>query len=179
MSRTVKIFSTLLFATLVGCGGAIRPVVPTALESSYRLSAYTVGDNSSGISIEYRCPSNPNVIPDFDGKLDGTGQYSVCTHNSSKSQILIQPESYQNEKLCIFPAQVIDSKHVYVKPDTQTGGPWHQCIPHADSGIFADFPGIQYNAVFIVDGSDEYQMTKCLIGGNYYACPQYSFGQFR
>jgi len=161
----------------MGCGGAIRPVVPTALESSYRLSAYTSTDDQS--SSNYRCPSNPNVIPDYDDRLDGTGQYSVCTHRSSESQILIQADSYQNEKLCIFPAQVIDSKHIYVKPDTQTGAPWHQCIPQANSGIFADFTGIQYNAVFIIDGSDEYQMTKCLIGGNYYACPQYSFGQFR
>lgn len=166
----------LFFIPLGGCGGVIKPVIPRALENSYQLNASTSADTDS---LEYHCPANPNIIPDYDYQLDGTGRYSACYHKTEKSKILIHGKTGQNDTICIFPAQIIDSKHVYTKPDTQTGGPWHQCVSISNSGVFADFPNIEYNGLFIVESNDELQMSRCLIGGNYYSCPTYSFGRFR
>lgn len=168
-----------LIPILTGCGGAIQPVIPMALEQSYPFSSSSSEDPSKGLNSDFSCPENPNILPDDDEKLDGTGRYSVCHNKSSQAEILIHGEGQIGESICIYPAQVIDSQHVYVKPDLQTGGPWHQCITIASTGVYANFASIEYNAVFIVESTDEKQMTRCLIGGNYYYCPKYSFGRFR
>lgn len=170
----------LTLTPLGGCGGVVKPVIPRALESSYQLNASTSGDpDSLELTSQYHCPNYPNIMPDYDYELDGTGRYSACYNKSEKSKILIHGKTGKNDTICIFPAQIIDSKHVYAKPDTQTGGPWHQCVPISSTGVFADFPNIEYNGLFIVESDDESQMSRCLIGGNYYNCPPYSFGRFR
>jgi hypothetical protein len=142
-------------------------------------SQYDTSSSSNTSSNAYRCPSSTNVFPDEEYALNGGGRYTVCTTSKSAANILVHGTTSRSNRVCIYPAQVIDEQHVYVKPDTSTGLPWHQCSEISDLGVPASFPNINYNAVFIVEGPDESAMTSCLMGGNYFACPEYSFGQFR
>lgn len=177
MTQHFKTLIATLALLLTGCGQVYRNSLPQSL-----LGSYSVNNPSSSFTInsnQFACPSSPNVLPDYDSRLDGTGRYTVCATPSSKSRILVHGKTTSSKQICIYPAQVIDQKHVYVKPDLSTNLPWNQCSEIIDGGVTAQFDSIEFNAVFIVEEPDQAQMTSCLIGGNYYSCPTYSFGKFR
>lgn len=169
----------LLAVATTGCGNILKPYVPRAPEGSYGRSPASVRPSTGGSPQGYACPDSPNVVPDYDYERDGTGQFSVCHNRDSQADILVHGSISQGTSICIFPAQVIDDQHIYVKPDVQTGLPWSQCVEVTDQGAYARFEGISWNAAFIVESIHKSQMQSCLFGGNYYGCPRYSFGRFR
>lgn len=175
-SRSLAAAAAVLGIALTGCGKLSNRYVARAPSSSYNVSSssYTVATNS-----DYACPDSPNVVPDYDQLHDGSGYFTVCPSRAQKSDVLVHGEIAAGSQVCIFPAQVIDDAHIYVKPDLQTGLPWVQCTDVAETGIYGSFPGINWNAAFIVSNLEKDQMRSCLATGNYYACPSYSFGRFR
>lgn len=142
------------------------------------------GDGSNAL---YLCPSSPNVVPSYDRYLDGRGFFRVCKHRTSAADIKIHGRAYSPSGICVFPVQYVDSRNIFAKPDVATGAPWSQCYPlpvvdpnHIeDSGIYANFPGINWNAVVIVDTFDNVAMRTCLYSGQLNTCPDYSLGKFR
>lgn len=124
----------------------------------------------------YQCPYSPNVTPDYDRYLDGSGHYNVCYHRDSREKILVHGRTRESDTICIYPVEIVDEQHVYVKPDAQ-GLPWNTCVQVADTGVHAEFAGASFNAVIVVERHLNQQMRECLIGVG--SCPDYSFGRFR
>ena len=171
----------LIFAVLLtGCGVG-RPSVLKASPSTYNVSAASAGAGlNAGADANYVCPASNNIAPDYDTNLNGTGFYQVCTNRDSKEKVAIHGRPTASAtKLCVFPVEAVDENHIYWKPDLQTGGPWSRCYDITDTGVYAQFEGVSYNAVFIVDSlTANTQMQECLLTGYRY-CPSYSFGKFR
>lgn len=136
-------------------------------------------NSGAGSEDDYACPSTSNIEPDYDRWLDGSMTFTACKHLDSAFKILIHGKTRASDTICVYPAQYIDQRNVYLKPDLSGTGPLHQCMQISAAGVFVDFDRVNYNAVFIVEKSDESQMTNCLAGGNYALCPIYSFGRFR
>lgn len=130
-------------------------------------------------AIGYTCASHANVRPDYDYNRDGTGHYTVCPKTGAVAEVLVYGEIHHGSKLCLFPAQVVDDSHIYLKPDAQSGLPWVQCVAPSEAGAALSFADISWNAAFIVPNTEVAAMQACLGAGNYYGCPAYSFGQFR
>jgi hypothetical protein len=163
-----------LFAiALTGCGRHDVMRVPQL--DGY---AYT-GTPTSGTNSDYRCVNEPNVLPDYDWDLDGSGRYTVCPSTKAFSDILIHGSTSYGNEICVFPAQYIDDSHIYTKPTLSGTGPISACVQGTPNGAYASFQGVNYNAVFIVEKRDYQQMMECLIQRNYYFCPSFSFGTFR
>jgi hypothetical protein len=140
---------------------------------------YNLTSTGSSTDPNYTCPDNPNVVPDYDWYHDGSEQFTVCPKNTSIYDILVHGKTHSSDTICVYPTQVIDSQHVYVKPDVTTGLPLSVCIKIADTGVYANFDQINFNAAFIVEQPDDAAMRTCLYQGNYTNCPRYSFGKFR
>jgi hypothetical protein len=138
---------------------------------------------------EFSCPSSPNVVPDYDYDLDGSGYYNVCYHRTSQADIKFTGRTASSNVVCVFPAEYVNATNIFVKPDVDAGtnAPWYQCREltgspdgATSSGVRMSFPGIRWNAAFIVEGTQAaLEMQRCLAQNNYYACPRYSFGIFR
>lgn len=152
--------------------------------SQSHLTQYSQTDDSNAL---YLCPTAPNIIPSYDRRLDGSGYFRACRHRTSNADVKLHGQAYSNSGVCIFPIQYVDSRNIYAKPDLQTGLPWSQCYPLptseggtvVDSGIYANFPGISWNAVVVVDPYDNLAMRACLSSGQLSQCPDYSLGKFR
>ncbi|MCM2322432.1 MAG: hypothetical protein NDJ90_04135 [Oligoflexia bacterium] len=165
---------------LSSCAPIGRTYVPRAGESSFsRASALGVIDTES--SGDFSCPGSPNVVPDYDSENDGSGYFTVCASRTDNAKLFIRGQTARSNTICVFPAQVVDSRHTYWKPELGTGLPWNQCVSAIEDveGALLTFAGINFNAVFIVEEMDRDQMQLCLGNGNYYGCPAYSFGRFR
>ncbi len=153
----------------------------TAGSSSYNPSvstdsAVTVDDT---LDANYTCPQSANTLPDYDYKNDGSGKYTVCEKKDSTAEILIHGKTSEYGAVCVFPVQVIDESHIYVKPDVATGLPMVTCYEATKRGVYAKFAGVRFNATFIVEYQYANAMRACLLSGNYYTCPNYSYGRFR
>jgi hypothetical protein len=138
---------------------------------------------------EFSCPDSANVVPDYDYELDGSGYYRVCHHRTNPADVKFTGRTAATNVVCMFPAQYLDGQHIYAKPDVDggTNAPWYKCQEiqtdasgTTSTGIRMTFPGISWNAAFIVEGyAAATEMQRCLAQNNYYACPHYSFGIFR
>ncbi len=154
-----------------------------------RAPATSTSSNSTQSSVDlslaanqnpdYTCPSQVNVTPTYDADIERTHDYTVCRHRTDESKIMLDLSPFIARKICVFPIEVIDAQNILTKANTQTGGLFNQCTDLAASGAFVEFKGIQYNAVFVVDYANQQQMQQCLLSGNEYLCPAFSFGQFR
>ncbi|MGK5089698.1 hypothetical protein WDW86_19270 [Bdellovibrionota bacterium FG-2] len=181
--------SAIVFITLAtGCGMqphiiGITPADKAAQSPATAHSAPTQSsvDMSSAANQnpDYSCPDKVNVTPSYDGDIERTHDYSVCRHRTDESKIMVDLTPFIARKICVFPIEVVDAEHILTKANTQTGGLFYQCSDLAPAGAFVGFQGLQYNSVFIVDYADRKMMEQCLMAGNEYLCPSYSFGQFR
>ncbi len=186
MTRFSNILALVLCATAVtSCGPfrndgfrvkternalVVEPLTPNGLEESY--------ENS----LKYTCPSAPNVVPDYDWEINGTGYFAVCPSKSNLADILIHGQSRLRGAVCVFAAEIASNGQVFAKPNVaKAGEPWVQCQLPGQDGLKLSFgEGVYYNAAFIVDAADVKQMSLCLQGGVYEYCPKnYSFGRFR
>lgn len=177
--KTILLFSIMIFIS--GCGVSMPSSsnLVSAPPGSYQ-QGVLLGQGSAGSTATnsaFTCPSSPNVTAASNSGFDSIGNFTVCSDASDNANILIHG-STQSGEVCVFPAQVIDSEHVYTKPDLSTGAPWYQCYPPSTGGIVATFSDINWNAAFIVEQTNVKQMQSCLIGGNYLQCPVYAFGKF-
>lgn len=130
----------------------------------------------------YNCPAFPNVRNARTGEISMT----ACPSAQNGSDVALLVES-PIQSVCVFPAQVVDSTHVYWKIDAATGGPLVKCgaLPVVTSyydpikpAIFS-FPSTNYNAVYVVDEIDREDMNLCMIMGQSYCPMDYYFGKFR
>lgn len=174
---------SLLLASAIpisGCGQVLfKSYIPeTPGGKSGTVSALTT--DSPKDDPDFNCPQEPNVVPNYDWDLNGTGFFRVCESKKDLMNILIHGKTSRSNVICIFPAEVVNQKSIFTKPDLITGAPLSQCVEATEEGIYAKFEGIKFNAVFIVEKPDQLQMENCLFGGVSPLCPQYySFGKFR
>jgi hypothetical protein len=158
----------------------------------YGATADLTGLSGSGSTTDgnYSCPNTPNVLSNSDSSsYSNAGKYTVCTQSSNISMIKIHGTTMGSNGICVFPVQYVDSSHVYFKPDLTTGLPLSNCATisssssssgsSSGSGIELTFSGINFNAVFIVDDTNQGQMQTCLATANAGGCPLYSYGKFR
>jgi hypothetical protein len=171
--QTLFLSSLALFLT--GCG-APNGYRVTAVPQS---TGYTFTGTSSDGSSDYRCPSSPNVMPNWDRAIDGSGRYTVCPSRTDFANILIHGKTSVSNEICVFPAQYISETNIYTKPAADGTGAMNACIQATQTGVYASFKEINYNAVFIVEKRNHQQMVDCLILKNYNFCPEFSFGVFR
>ena len=169
-----------LTAILSGCGNNPRLMsnkvnVNDESQSSWYDDSYLRDTRNEG---DYVCPVQTNIFP-VDDTSYGEGEFRVCTHRASVSEILIHGQTRVSDKICVFPAERVDDSHVFFKPDAASGLPWSQCGAPTAAGFFAKFAGVKYNVVFIVEAPDKQAMERCLAMNTPYSCPVYSRGQFR
>lgn len=180
-----SLFILFVAMAVAGCGNTYRPNVIRAKEiSALTAQAYTAnGLNESDRNVQtFTCPSQANVVPDYDWEFNGTGFYTVCPSKLNLSDILVHGNSHLGGAVCVFPVQIASNGAVFAKPDVNKadGSAWVQCATPDVDGIHLSFPGISWNAAFIVDAVDVKQMNLCIQGGIYSCCPKhYAFGSFR
>jgi hypothetical protein len=182
-----RILSILAFgAALCACGNNPHMQLPVYSLQAAPLTAQPFTpdglNESDQNALTYNCPSQANVVPDYDWDFNGTGYYTVCPSKNNLSDILVHGNAPIQGPICVFPAQIASNGQVFAKPDVNKndGSPWVQCLSPGNDGVHMSFTGISWNAAFIVDAADVQQMSLCIQGGIYMYCPKhYSFGSFR
>jgi hypothetical protein len=149
--------------------------------------------STGSTDADYECPSTPNVVPDYDWMRNGTGRFKVCSHTTDSSKLLVHGATAYSATICIFPVNYVSDSEVFLY-EGSGGGILSACAAAGEGGVTAEFPGIVFNAVFIVESPWKGQLETCLAGPqgpNYYFCPgvtgspsggnigYYSFGQIR
>jgi hypothetical protein len=183
MSRTF--FTIFLVFAATGCGNTFKHNQLKADQiKALTAQAFTPDglNESERNALTFNCPAQPNVVPDYDREFNGTSFYTLCPSRNNLSDVLIHGNSRLGGAVCVFPAQIASNGQVFAKPDVNKGdgSPWVQCVGADVDGIHLTFPGIAWNAAFIVDAADLTQMSLCIQGGIYSYCPShYSFGSFR
>lgn len=162
-----------------GCG-----LAPT---TSYKKK--TTGTNSNfildyrNVPAEFNCPGSTNIEPSYDASFNGSGYYEVCTSKSSIYNIyVLAANAKASTTVCFFPVEYLNDQNIFVKPDVSNSGlPWVKCNTlTSNNGAPFTFDMTTFNAAFIVEQKDVYQMQSCLIAGNYFGCPtNFSFGKFK
>jgi hypothetical protein len=176
-SKFILIAGALLVAS--GCGRIDPPngLYAPSLESG--TFSYTVGNSDANFS----CPTQPNVLEEYDDDLRDTGKFTVCSSRTSAFSIRVHGRTKSSDSICVFPAQYIDQTRIVAKVDSR-GYPIVTCasasdIPAGGTGLVFEFANTNFNAVFIVERPYRDQMQMCLFSNNPYACPEYSYGKFR
>lgn len=167
----------ILGASVSGCANRLLSDDPYGagnLSVSQDLSAPGNADLS-----QFQCPSNPNVLPEYDQHLDGTGQYTACASTASTADLLLHGQTVSSTAICVYPAQYVDATHIFTKPDPSTGAPIYSCQEISPDGVKVSFPSVNYNMVFVVEQPNRQAMSNCLITHDYTSCPVYSYGRFR
>jgi hypothetical protein len=191
--KTSALKTTVLFgliATLsTACGnyvGGNRGIRVSTSGVNYGTTADLTALSGGGTSTygTYTCPNSPNVLPSNTDNLgSNAGKYTVCTDSQSTANIMLHGNTNGSSTICVFPLQYIDSTHTYFKPDTSTGLPLSTCssVTSATSsnGVTMGFAGMSFNAVIIVDDTDQAAMQLCLANASPGGCPNYSYGKFR
>lgn len=164
--------------TLSGCGNNFMPE-RTAPRGSYEThSAASTGTTDP--DADYICPPEyePNVKPDYDWDLDGTGYYRVCTNREAPANLKIHGRTSTSDVICVFPAKALGGS-VKVWRDAR-GAAFSQCAQVSSAGAYVSLPvEMDPNAFFIVEGPDDAKMHLCLELGNITLCPHFSFGKLR
>jgi hypothetical protein len=166
-----------LTISLSSCGMGYRPPYKLRLQSMELVGAGPLDTDNR--DPNYYCGSKANVEPDWEWSLDGAGYYTICPSKTVYSNILVHGQTSLTNTICIFPAEYIDDRNIFTKPDLQTGGPMHKCVTATDRGVYTAFAGVRYNAAFIVESPHVEQMYACLVQRDSVTCPRYSFGIFR
>lgn len=169
-SSNVVLF-TLLALTTFSCANG-----PSAqynkLSSSSSSQTLAGGTTSPTIEGDYTCPLDPNVQAVNDPNLNGTDEFKVCKDASAPSQILIHGETQVANQVCVIPAYNSPTGVVAYTQETI------QCPMVSSGGIYVSYPGITFNAVYIVEAQNSAQLVTCLQTG--YNCPStYSYGVFQ
>jgi hypothetical protein len=173
-----------LAAALGACGsisgdGSSRFAPSSSTQSVIRLDKQAIFSTTTTVG-DFICPKAFNTAPDYDYDLDGSKFYRICKHKSSANDVLVWGKTSKDKQVCVFPVEYVDRDHLYAKPDTSTGLPLVTCADNNEvSGLAMRFPGITFNALFIVEGADKAQMQSCLKQSNFYLCPHYTYGKFR
>ncbi|MDR3607028.1 MAG: hypothetical protein P4M08_06575 [Oligoflexia bacterium] len=150
-------------------GGATENVALGANSTGY----YNNNIQADGSTIEngYDCAEKPNVMPGATSDAIFTDEWTVCTNTQNTSDIEIQGRGSETQ-VCIFPVNVLNG--------IASAMTSYKCVAPQNQTAYASFPGITYNAAYIVEYSDVLQMQQCLALGSYnVTCPAYSYGQFR
>lgn len=177
--RELVILLAAAAALSSACGNLVpreRKASPAEYQGLGSVSTITTPGLSSDA---FSCAEQPNVLPDYDETFDGARRYTVCRSRNNQTDIQVHGQTAGSKSICVFPAQEINSTHIYAKPDLVTGGLVHHCAEITENGVIASFPNVNFNAAFIVEGEDFQQMQACLVVGNYWGCPNYSYGKFR
>ncbi len=152
----------------------------------YGATADLSGLSGQGSTTEgdYTCPNTANILPNSDSSnISNAGKYTVCSQTKDVTKIKVHGNTLASSGICVFPVQYIDSSHVYFKPDLSTGLPLSNCATisssNSSAGLEFAFSGMNFNAVFIVDDTDNYTMQACLAAASSGGCPLYSYGKFR
>ena len=184
MSRSLFI-NIILACALTACSNMVKPhkiTGPEIAALTAQPSTLNGLNESDQNAATYNCPASANVVPDYDWNFNSTGYFTVCPSKANLTDILVHGSAPVAGPVCVFPAEIASNGQVFAKPDVNKadGSPWVQCLTPTADGIHATFPGISWNAVFIVAAQDVRQMSLCLQGGVYSYCPRnYSFGSFR
>lgn len=170
---TTALASLSLSLLASSCGGRVfNSYVPTAPKSAFASQGDWSNLETDDKNGDFVCPDHPDVIPDYDSVRDGSGHFTVCSNPKDATSVLIHGEISHGSSICVFPALVVDDSNVSALPN------W-KCVPATEGGAMVSFPGFKFNAAFIVTNHERDQMRACLVQGNYYLCPSYSFGKFR
>ena len=173
------ISSLIAITALSGCGNLMKANLPTPPKSSQQTANPATSSTVSSVNGNFTCPNQANVLPDVDVYLNGSDDFTVCPSTQNATDILIHGKTQISAQICVCPVSYVDSTHVYWKPDVATGAPLFQCSDETSAGVTETFTNMNYNAVYIVEGPYKDAMIACLVEGNAYACPHYSFGEFR
>jgi hypothetical protein len=169
ISRSNVAVLTFLALTAFSCANGASTKFNSVTSSTETLAG---GTTSPTIEGSYTCPLDPNVQAVDDPNLDGTDEYKVCKDISAPSQILIHGETEVANQVCVIPAE---STSTGVVPFTNLT---IQCPMVTSGGIYISYPGITFNAVYIVEAQNSAQLVTCLQSG--YNCPStYSYGVFQ
>ncbi len=169
-----NLLAVTLSALLSACGSSDPGSYNT---QSYGGNAYSYHQNTTASEGAYLCPAGPNAIPVRDVNFDGTQRYTVCSNPNDPTKALIKGTSSTSAMICAYPLQYIDLNR-FVYKLSPSGLPLFQCASVASTGRFEiSFPSTNYNAVVIVDYTDQLSMSRCLVSGQ--TCPHYSMGRFQ
>ncbi len=175
---------------LTGCGQLVGMPSSSYVVAPYRNS----GSFSEGASdwsavdpltnADYDCSKRNTIEPKFIVHELNTDTYTACANKTKTTEILLSGKPYiengaTQQRLCVFPVEIVDVRHVYPKWDFKTNAALSTCTAYSADGMHFDFPLTRYNAVIVVAESQRGAMSLCLGTGNTQACPEYSYGQFK
>jgi len=174
----ITILSLLSLVGFSSCGNILKANVPTYSNGA--------GGRSSNLALgatakmgDFACPATPNILPDKDVNLDGTDIFTACTSPTRTFDLQITGRTESSSQICVFPVTFIDNIHIYYKPEVSTGAPLVQCVDATSGSMNTSFLNVNYNAVFIVEAQSKQQLIQCLVTGNFFTCPHYSFGKIK
>ncbi len=181
-TRGVKPFQLLaLLLPLLAACGQVRPLgMPylRSVDASVLRGVHLAQDETNG-----SCRYNDAITPDQDRWLDGSGYYSVCASEDDSTRVTLfglVPEG--SRRYCVFPAEVASNGVLYPKVDASSL-PIYQCssgsVQDPTIGQSFTFANTNYNAAFVTTYEARLQMQICLGSGDYFSCPDFSYGQFR
>jgi hypothetical protein len=170
ISRSNVVSFTLLALTAFSCAnGATTPYSQLSSISSSQVAS---GTSDPTVEGAYNCPLDPNVQAINDPNINGTDEYKVCKDTSAPSQILIHGETEISNQVCVIPAYSSPTGVVAYTQETI------QCPMVTAGGIYVNYAGLSFNAVYIVEAQNSAQLVTCLQTG--YNCPStYSYGVFQ
>ncbi len=174
ISRSNVVSFTLLALATFSCANSANTLYgQTSTSSNSTMLSGTAG--SSLTQGSYTCPLDPNVVPINDPYLNGTDEFKVCKDASAPNQILIHGETEISNQICVIPAY---SSPTGVVAYTQETIQCPMLTSGSTTGVNVSYPGLTFNAVYIVEAQNSEQLLSCLQTGQ--NCPSsYSYGVFQ
>ncbi|NDD93004.1 hypothetical protein EBZ37_13095 [bacterium] len=182
MKSQVKSRDLFLFVLLLPLLNACGQLMPSDLKTRLRVDeSFLRTEYSDESQNSSSCRYNEVIQPDSDTWVDGTGYYSVCANESASSEISVYGTAPEGAKqYCVFPAKVNQNDAIFPLIPAGSSIPLMKCGSKAAGTQVFSFPGVSFNALFVVPFEDRVAMQACLGAGSYYTCPKsFSYGQFR
>lgn len=175
LPQALRLFSfCALFALAVtGCANGNLDVdtAPSSMLSS------SSGQSTSLATTAFKgfsCPSYTNIVPDGSSDLDA---FTGCADSTSTSEVLLQGHPYDTSTVCVFAAEALSGGTYAVT--SSSGAPYVECVNMSSGSALIAFSGISFNALYVVNPTNEQAMYSCLLSNGGETCPPYAYGEFR
>lgn len=177
---TEKNFKSFLLIALSGAIPSLMSGCGAVDSGAYSKTKYSIDNamfSQTSADAGYNCPSSPQVLPNQDINFDGSQRYVACRNTGTATQILLKGYSSSSAMVCVYPIQYINTNQ-FVYKASPSGLPMFQCGDMQNTyRLEASFPATNFNAVIVVDYTDQLNMSRCLANGQ--TCPNYSIGKLQ
>ena len=139
----------------------------------------------AGLSAAEQCSPSSNVNGQGT-RSSYQNEFHACSGGTSTVKIF--PADGGNRTVCIFPLQVVNYQTVPFVVNSYSSDYLnrysYRCVNTSVSGSVANFSGISFNKIYVVDAANAQVFAACMAYGNVSACAEqtampYSYGQIQ